>query len=410
MKKILFAILLLVCASLEARELTWEDVLKEAKQNNPSLKKAQSSLQQAEINYSKSWANFLPQVSASASTGRSGSNSSSGSTSNSIGVSASISLFSGFSDTSELSARNKDLEIEKMRYTRSLSDIIYNLKKSFITLLFAQESVQVSQKILERRTLNFELISVKYESGREDKGSFLRVEADKLQAEYDLKKAKRNLDVITIQLLKDMGIGKIEPITVIGDLSALPEAQEVKINEIIKNVPEYIIAQDNLEKAHYDIVSAKSVYYPGVSLSGGVSESGSSFPLDSNSWNARLGISLPLYTGGKNKYNLQTAKQSKLILDNTFKETVLNLYLKLNSYWNDLINSIDNAQLRQKYLDASSEQSKINSQKYLNGLVTYNEWYSSENDYISSQRSLLDAKRDRILSEALWHNALGREE
>ncbi|MFH1666496.1 MAG: hypothetical protein ABIA17_02865 [Elusimicrobiota bacterium] len=43
----------------------------------------------------------------------------------------------------------------------------------------------------------------------------------------------------------------------------------------------------------------------------------------------------------------------------------------------------------------------------MNGLSTYNEWYSIENDYINSERSVLNARMNEIIYDAAWKNILG---
>jgi hypothetical protein len=54
-----------------ARDLTWSDVVAEAKAKNPALVKAKESLDQARWALTRSYSNFLPKLSASAGTGQS---------------------------------------------------------------------------------------------------------------------------------------------------------------------------------------------------------------------------------------------------------------------------------------------------------------------------------------------------
>ncbi|MFH0807958.1 MAG: TolC family protein [Elusimicrobiota bacterium] len=410
MKKSVIAVLLLIqmfTINVFAADLTWQDVLKEAKQKNQGLVKAQESLKQAQYQLSIAYSNFMPQISASASTGRSGSDTTSTRESYSMGVSGRLSLFSGLADYSDLQSKKIGLEIEELSYQRTVSDLVFNLKKGFINLLLAQDSVNLSQKILERRKQNYELVKMKYESGNEDKGSLLRVEADKLQAEFDLRKAQRNLKESITGLLKNIGREDFGIISVSGEFLVNVSTGELNFKDLLKQTPEYVIAKYAYEKSYFDLKSAKSVFYPSLSASAGISQSGNSLPLDGSSWNAGLSLSYPLFSGGRDMYNLKIAEKSKVIAENTFKESELALYVSLESSWNDLINSIENTSISEKYLEASAEQSRITSEKYMNGLSTYNEWYSIENDYINSERSVLNARMNEIIYDAAWKNILG---
>ena len=63
--------------------------------------------------------------------------------------------------------------------------------------------------------------------------------------------------------------------------------------------------------------------------------------------------------------------------------------------------------IREKYKEASQEQSQVTTAKYVNGLTTYYDWYSVENNFISSQKSFLSAIREAILAESRWLNLIG---
>ncbi len=56
---------------------------------------------------------------------------------------------------------------------------------------------------------------------------------------------------------------------------------------------------------------------------------------------------------------------------------------------------------------AFEEQSRIVTQKYLNGFVSYYDWYNVENDFIDSKKILLNARKEAMLSESNWKNKLG---
>ncbi|MDR3274618.1 MAG: hypothetical protein LBS81_01250 [Endomicrobium sp.] len=48
--------------------------------------------------------------------------------------------------------------------------------------------------------------------------------------------------------------------------------------------------------------------------------------------------------------------------------------------------------VKEQYLSAAKLQTEISS-KYINGLLTYHDWYAAENEYIYLQKELLDTKK-----------------
>lgn len=395
---------------LYSGQLTWQDVLETAKKNNPLLVKAEKTVKLARLQYRSSFTNFLPQLSANAGVSQADSGGSVWSKDYSYGLSGKLSVFSGFSDISNTSSKSIQLKIAQAEYIKTLSGVIFNLKKSFYELLWSQESVELAREILKRRTENYELVRFKYDAGREDRGSLLRVEADKYQAEYELSKAKRSVVSAANELLKDMGKDSynVSEIPSAAGSFTVDDAAPVPVfGELLLNIPDYIIAKSNLEKSEYDLSSAKSQLYPEISLSGSASKTGERWPLSNDRRSVTIGLSYPFFPGGRNYYDIKISQTAKAISEEAFRSTQQQLASTLSSAWNDFINAVESVKVSEMYFLAAQEQSKITSIKYINGLYSYQDWYTVENDFTNSQRSLLNAKKNAVISEANWKNVLG---
>jgi outer membrane protein TolC len=391
-----------------AEELSWQEAVAQAKQYNPSLKKAVESVNQAKQSYERTYTNFLPQLSLSGSAGQSDSDTNGFSKSNSVGLNGSISLFSGFGDVANTRQRADELHIAEANYARTVSDTFYTLRSNFINLLWAQETVRLSEEILKRRTENYEMIQLKYESGSEDKGSLLRMQADRIQAEYDLARAKRSLITARTAFLRAIGRNDTPPVSVKGDFSTgAPPAMEAPQNYVAQ-IPEYLAAKYALDKSINGITAAKSEWYPTLTFSAGTSRFGPSWAPENNSWNAGLNLSYPFFPGGRNIYDVRIALLGKTISEASLNETGQQLETRVVTTINNFIDAADNVGVRAKYLDASQQQSSITTTKYMNGLVSYQDWYTIENDYIGSTKLLLNSRRDAALAEAQWNNLLGK--
>jgi len=402
--------LLLPFNCLYTQPLSWRDVLIHTKKNNPAILSEEKSVKSARLQYQSSFTNFLPQLSANAGVSQADSDGSDWSKDYSYGLSGRISLFSGFSDISNTSSKSVQLKIAEAGYNKTLAGVIFDLKKSFYELLWSQESVELAGEILKRRTENYELVKFKYDAGREDRGSLLRVEADKYQAEYELSKAKRSVASASRELLKDMGmdsdsVPEIPAAT--GSFTVDGSSPVPVFGELLLDIPDYIIAKNNLEKSEYDLTSAKSQLYPEISLSGSASKTGDRWPLSNDRRSVTLGLSYPFFPGGRNYYDIKISQTNKAISEEAFRSTRQRLASTLFSAWNDFINAVESVKVSEMYFSAAQEQSKITSTKYINGLTSYQDWYTVENDFTNSQRSLLNAKKNAVISQANWKNVLG---
>ena len=410
MKHLLISILLLNVISIAYTEpLTWIDTVNKAQSYNPALIKARESVKQSEINYNLSRTNFLPTVSASASSSRSGTDKpvSAANDNYSYGLNGQWMLNNVYSDINQIKIKDIDRKIDELRFKRTISDVIYNIRRSFINLLVAQEMFDLSGQIMGRRMKNLDLVQLKYDAGREDKGSLLRVDADRLQAQYDYDSAKRNLETASLQLAKDIGINSYEIIQVTGSFNINLSSKDISIENAIVKIPEYLIAKYNMDKTEINMKTAKSNLYPDLSFTGSISKSWTKSIDDNTNWSTGFSLSYPLYNAGRDINNIKLAESNKIIIENSLQETELQLKTSLRNAYSNYINAIENLNIRQKYLIAAEQQSEITTMKYVNGLAAYYDWYNVENDVISYQKMMLNSKRDVILAESSLKNVQG---
>jgi len=401
-----------------AEALVWEDVLAEAQRKNPRIISARESLKSAGLSYKSSFTNFLPQVSASAGWSKSSSITSfesfaEGGSENeefNYGISGRLSVFSGFKNSSSLKQRRAELKGEEASFERTVSDTICVLKVAFAQVLNAQKTISLSDEILQRRRENTEIVKLRYEAGREDKGAYLRSEADLYQAEYEFSKAERSLKTQQVKLLKEMGRDEFEVIDVSGTLKVEPPQGVLSFPEMLVKTPDYLVAMYGVDSSKYNLRYTRGNLYPQISFSGGASRSGPEWPLERARWNVGLSLSYPLFSGGKTIYDLKIAQTGKAKSEENLRQVKQEILLGLEQAYNGLIDGIENVKVKEKYFIASEERAKISRVKYINGLISYQDWDAIENEFINSRKSLLEAEYNAFVASAEWKRVLGEEE
>jgi outer membrane protein TolC len=407
--RMVITICLLSALIVEAQGATidWDIIIALAREHNQDLMNAELSVKQAEIEYSRAVVNLYPQLSTSGGYSVSGINGGERSDNYSLGLSGSLPVFSGFRDITEVRIQRINKAIESENYLRILSDVYYNLKISYINLLASQEMLALWQDIQRQRTDNYNLVKLKYQAGREDRGSLLRMEADKLQADYELSAAKRDSAAAMLELFKNIGINPSDTIAVVGSLVTDTLFTPIIVDTALISVPEYRLAQLQLESANLKVRQSKSGYYPNVSVSSGYNWRGSTFPPGDGEWNIGLNVSYPLTGSLQNKYQVGSTRNSMAMAKNTFAKTALSIGATIQSARNDLMRAQESISITEKYLAASAEQSRITSRKYMNGLATYTEWYSVESDYVNAKKNMLSSSKSVNLLAAKLTNILG---
>jgi len=392
--------------------ITWEQVLKEAKEKNPQLRQAELNLKQTELKIALVKSELYPQISFSFSSEKNYSENFESKVNYSYNISAGVTLLSGFSTINSLKSQLLDLQIAEENYKRVLSDIIFSLKESFINLYYTQEMYSLAENIFKRRKQNYELIKLKYESGSEDLGSFLRVEADMLQAEYELRKIKRERENAIRELLKNIGRDDFVDIKVetYSDLSS--DIEKIIAQDgttIIAQIPEYKIKQYQLAKMQIQAKIAKSSFYPSLSFSANYGLSDTNPIPDKNKWSLSLGLraSYNIFSGFRDLTDLKIANNNIKTAEFELHNTKLNLINNFYILKNNLIDIKESLIVKEKYLKALEKQAEIVSIKYANGLALYYDWYQTEDSFINTQKSLLDLKKELILSELNLKKFLG---
>ena len=378
--------------------LTWPEALSLATQKNNQILSARKQADAYQWSYYKSFSNFLPQVSANGSTGNSG-----GANSYSYGLSASQAIFKGMGNYFNMRSAAVNYDNARASLQNTEADVFYQVRQAFIDLLIAQQNFKVREKIRDSRADTARMIKLFYGSGKEDKGNYLRSQAQLADAEFSIASAQRQLDLARLKLAQLLNVDATSA-------EGTPEARVTllpNLDKLAKEAPSYLMAKYQLELADLNLQDTWSEFLPSVSLNGSYSRSGVDWTPSNPSKSWSLSVSLPIFPGGSNFadrmiYGLQLDKARE-----DFKKSEKDIYYSIKDAYESLKDAIDSYSSQKKYLDASSERSKIAQIKYLNGLTSYYEWDQIQNEYINNQIGMLSADRNALVAEANWYKSYG---
>ncbi|MBI5399502.1 TolC family protein [Candidatus Saganbacteria bacterium] len=116
---------------------------------------------------------------------------------------------------------------------------------------------------------------------------------------------------------------------------------------------------------------------------------------------------MPIFPGGG---NFADRAIYGLFLDKAredFAKKQKELYYDIKSAYEGFKNAVEVYQVQKNYLNSSVERAKIAAAKYLNGLITYDEWDRLQTQYISDQTGLLSSQRAVLAAEADWLKSYG---
>jgi len=383
----------------QSHAMTWKETFSIATDRSNDIKSAQKGLESTKWLYYKSYGNFLPQISANMSAGSSLSNPQSFS----YGLSASQSIFKGFSNYFSMQSSYINYMSDDANLKNTMANYYYSLRSAFLDLFSAQENIEVQRSILASRKKNSKMIKLLYDSGREDKGNYLRTDAQVDEAEYKVSSAERDLELARFRLSQLLE----QKVTSVEGSADVSIEKMIDLDALVKKTPSFLLAKYQLDLADVAQKATISEFLPSVSLSANYSNSDTAWPPNSSSKSISLNLSYALFPGGTNiadrfiyNFRLDKAKED-------FAKSQKDISYNIKQAYEHLKDAIEAYSVQNKYLIAAAERAKIAQVQYVNGLTTYDEWDRIQTEYVNYQRSEISSNKAMLLAEANWYKTYG---
>ena len=406
--------LLLLAGRLHAVDtLTWQDCFARTVENNIDLSIAQLKLKEAEATLKSQQSVYYPEVTARASRAAGESkpddNRWDGTESLSGSLNVSYTIFDGFGNRARVTKTEAELYAEKANFDQTRSNVEYDLRKAFSDQLYAQELLTLAKSIAARRADSARLVNMRYEGGREHKGSLLLKQAQLTDALYNVEEAERSLTLARRRLASLMKQTTYSDFAVNGELRTNAPPSDVSLDELARRTPSYHSAEAKIKAAEQGFIITRSERFPLVTANANFSGSGEN-NIQNKSWQTGLAVSLPIFTGGKLSQDIIIAglkrEQSRLDAEKTMLTLMNNLHAAINTYRNRYgAMSVQNAQL-----EAAEMRATVARAQYQQGLISFQDWDTIENSLVTSQKSWLASRLAADQAEAAWQNTMGISE
>lgn len=409
--KFFLMLLPLINSSWAVEKINWEQGVQLATIANSELKSAQSSLQSARYQVKEARSGFLPVVAAKAEYTFDSSNTIVDKA-YSASVTATENLFNGFSDQSKIDRAKSNTLSFQANLESVKAKVSYDLKNAFSGLLYSQKYIALTEDIIKRREANLKLVQLRFESGRENIGSLNLSKAYLAQAKYDYLQAKNSLDVYQTELARVLGIEDYSSLAVEGGVPLtkppFEDNRQINYKNLIKDIPEYrkALAQEQITKA--DISLSKSAFFPSLNLTQTAGRTGRESGPTNNSWAIGANLIFPLFNGGKDYYASKSATEDYRASVHNTKNVEESNVTKLKYAYTKYVEAVMKLEVDDAFVVAAASRERIAKAQYNNGLITFTDWDTIENDLINRQKALLQTQKERVTAEAAWEQAQGR--
>ena len=404
----------LVPLSAAPLQLDYVTALKNLAQNNRELIAARKNVQTAQYNYRAAYAGFLPQVTAGMNytQGNSATTAQLAAVSNkyelysaSLGVSQNI--FSGLSDYYKIKIARASAELSEANFRQTAARTTYEFKAAWAQLSLAKKQHELALETQKRRQENMKMISLRFSSGTENKGSLLLAQSYRAQADRDVNQSLRLKTNAETELKRVLGLDDKAELTVTGAPEVKNPPESAELLQLARNTPEYrqALAQELNAEATAD--QSISPFFPTLTASGSLFRQGPTFIPEGDRWSVNVGVTYPLFSGGKDYYTLKANKSAHDAAKQNREAVEAMRVSKLQQALQAYRAAVENARVSESLLGASTVRAQIARVKYMSGLLSFDQWDIIENELITRQKDALQTRYDLEIAQAAWEQTRG---
>ena len=369
MKKTIFlsALLLLFCEVVfcqqDVRQLTIDDAVILAADNNLTLKRNQLALKQLELKDKYSWNGASPTIGASAQFGNGLQENST-----SLSISGNVSFRLTPSLYSSIKSAKLNYENGITSYETAVKTVEKNVRQIFYSLIYSKENLSLLNRNLETAKQRYDLSQEKFSRGQLSELDLLTTQMnyESLKPSYESAEIAYENSIANFKQL--LGINQNEQIDLIGNLD---EMMNVSINQDlleynIEELPTVKEIKSKIELAKTNLLATKfSAWGPSLSLGYNASKAGQDmtgeFAWADFKQSVSVGVSIPLdgylpWSNGSLSVSAQKSNLEDLNLqlenEKTTVELTIKKYIKeINQAKSQLSSLQNNVALAQKTYD-----------------------------------------------------------
>lgn len=300
-------------------------------------------------------------------------------------------------------------------YKSTTISLVAEVARSYFTWLTDKELLQISEDTRKNEEESYTLIEQRTQAGIANK-------LDLAQARTSLETVKANLALYRRQVAQDLHYltlltGTSLPETVmntrrsLSDLAPLSVMESTLSSTVLLDRPDIMAAEHELIGANASIGAARAAFFPTVSLtaSAGVISSDLSGLFDggSGSWLFSPTISLPIFTAGRLKAELDVAKIKKDISIARYEKAIQSAFREVSDSLTARDTYKDQVRAQKANLQANEDYYTLARERYQQGVDSFLILLDAQRSLYSSRQNYLSLNLAQLANQVNLYKVLG---
>lgn len=291
--------------------------------------------------------------------------------------------------------------------------LIAQVANTWLALRETDERIALARQALANRAESLRIFTRRVEVGATSQLDLTQVrtlhqQADALLAQLDQQRAAQQhaLDVLLGTPASTQAAQA--PLPPDDALAPLPPGLP---SELLTRRPDIQAAEQQLQAAHAQIGAARAAFLPRISLTGLAGTSSSElddlFSSGSRMWLFQPSLSIPIFTAGRLKNNLNLAEVRRNAAVTQYEKTI-------QAAFRDVADALSAEQtlgrqvrVLQDMRDTQAERARMSHLRYDSGAAPYFEVLDAERDLLATEQQLVQVRRAQLSARVSLYAALG---
>ena len=302
---------------------------------------------------------------------------------------------------------------EETRRSTQLS-LIAQVVSAYLAVLADETILKVTRETLQSQTASYDLTKRSLDAGTTTALAFR-------QAASTVDTAKANLAAYTRQAAQDrnalvllIGASLPEDISFGADLGTVNLSADLPAgvpSAVLANRPDVLAAEHTLIAANADIGAARAAFFPSITLTGSYGSASTQlsglFKAGSAAWTFSPQITLPIFTGGKNKANLDLNKIEKDINIAQYEKALQTAFREVDDALAARQTLDDQLAAQRADLEDTLQSYQLADLRFKSGVDSFLPVLDDQRALYAAQQSVISLELIRLQNMATLYKALG---
>src|SRR5579863_10269972 len=292
--------------------------------------------------------------------------------------------------------------------------LVAEVATDYFTVLADDALVKLTQETLENEIESYELTLAMYQRDTTTLLSLRQAESAVEAARASLAQYQRQLALATHALTLVLGqeipadLPPAEDMSTEGLLAQVPEGLP---SNLLTHRPDILSAEHSLRAANANIGAARAAFFPSIQLtaSGGTASNRLKdlFGSSTGAWSFAPTITLPIFTGGRNRANLDLAHIEKNVAVAQYELTIQTAFREVSDGLSARGTYLQQRSAQEALVAADADAYRLAQMRFRSGVDNYLATLDAQRSLYSAQQELVTVRQAELANQVTLYKALG---